>query len=376
MANAGPSALPPPPPAGTPPPPRPQRGRGPLLVAAGIGLVVGVLATLGVVAVAGDDDSPADVAATDAGDTRPGPAGTDADPEASPPTTTDPLPDPAYTTLDSVLHPTDVAAVREMLDRFDFPAWWWLPDNVAPKSAAFSTVQSVVAEDSLLDDGVTVSGSYARSTTFYVPTTDLATVEAAVVASVPADQFDVEEGKASRSTTENSGRSEATYVIYAPGSFVNTLYINVKQVGPYESTTSDGIEVNVRWDVQVERPPSQVPTGPGHEKDFLSAAPAAGFMRWSSTEFSVTSVRGIGAGGSYTAWFRAPGDEFDKTIAFLRDPENFPGQLKLVQPGEFTTPEFWKQPMAWADFLGGYSISKPSTGAGNDLLFSLEFPLT
>ena len=348
-----------------------------MLLAGAVGLVVGVLATVGVVALTGDDDPSSDVAATDdTGGAQAGPTGTDAETEASPPTTTSSLPDPTHMTLASVLYPGDVTALREMLNRFDFPAWWWLPDRVAPAGDPFSTVQSVVAEDSLLDDGVSVAGAFARSTTFYLPTTDLTAVEAAVVASVPTDEFDVEEGKAKRSTTENSGRSEVTYVIYAPDTYVNTLYVSVKQVGPYDAATSDGIEVNVRWDVQVERPPSQVPTGPGNEKAFLAAAPVAGFMRWSSTELSVTTVRGIGAGGSYTAWMRAPGDEFDKTIAFLTDSENFPGRLKLVQPGEFTTPEFWQQPMAWDDFLGSYNISKPSTGSGNDLLFSLEFPLT
>lgn len=378
MANVGPTAVPPPPPPPTAlPPPPPPRARRPLLLAGAAGLVVGVLASIGVVAITGDDDPSSDVVATDdtSGD-QTAPARTDAETEASPPTTTGPLADPTYVTLASVLYPDDVSALRQMLDHFDFPAWWWLPDSVAPAGDPFSTVQSVVAEDSLLDDGVSVAGAFARSTTFYLPTTDLATVEAAVVASVPTDQFDVEEGKARRSATENSGRSEVTYVIYAPDTYVNTLYVNVKQVGPYDATTADGIEVNMRWDVQVERPPSQVPTGPGNEKSFLSAAPVAGFMRWSSTELSVTTVRGIGAGGSYTAWMTAPGDEFDKTISFLTDSENFPGRLKLVQPGQFTTPEFWQQPMAWDDFLGSYNISKPSTGSVDNLLFSLEFPLT
>jgi hypothetical protein len=279
-------------------------------------------------------------------------------------------------TLDSVLYPSDVAALRQMLDRLDFPAWWWLPDAVAPKAEPLSTVQAVVSEDSLLDDGVTVSGASNRSTTWYLPTTDLAAVEAAVVASVPTDIFDVEEGKATPTRAEESGRAKVTYLFYGPESFVNHLYVDIAQVGPYDSTTADGIELHIAWNTQVERAASQVPTGAGEERAFLTSAPVAGFMRWHSTEFSVTTVRGVGSGGSYSAWFKAPGDEFDKTIAFLTDPANFPGQLKLVQPGEFSTPEFWEQPMAWGDFLGSYNISKPSTGSSNDLLFSLEFPLT
>jgi hypothetical protein len=365
-----------------PPPPAPARTRRAGLLAAGaVGVVIGVGAMVAVIVLTDDDpDAPVGTAATSA----PTPSGAGNDGEGglgeetpAAPTTTAPLPEPTFASLEAMLYPDNVGVLGENLDRLGFPAWWWLPESVARPDAARPTVARVEVEDYVLTGGVTTSGGYERSTTWFLPVTDVAAVEAEVLAAVPGDEFDLDRGRADRQESQRGGLTEVEYLFPSrSGALTDSLLLQVAQVASAANSAPDGIEASLTLTVAVDDPPAAVPTGPGDERAFLAAAPVSGIIRWNRTSFLAVAAPSVGASGSYSAAFTAPVDGLDRVVAFLSDPANFGGPLELVQPGRFTTDDLWEQPMAFGELLGHYEVLKPSVGAANDLFITLSFPLT